>query len=319
MPEISEPTTDPVDTTFTSTGPARCRPGACRGGGFDSAPAASPDAGAQRIGELLGDLDAGVHVVEVTAEAGIGKSRLLAEIARLAGAREIRVFSGAAPPDGALFPFDAFVDVADRRRGDRDRSRIATRRPGDVDLGRAPLPGVPPEHRAVLRDLLPPTAGPTGSRARPGRPLQAYQRFDAVYALLEPYLSAGGPLVVVLDVPPAHPPRPLGPEAVADPASEAAREPGADEAAPERADPPVVVRSRPGRRRTGRPAPTVLTNRERQVAELAGDGLTNREIAAALFVTEKTVEMHLTHVFAKLDVRNRVGLARRLHAAGRSE
>ncbi|WP_234361350.1 LuxR family transcriptional regulator [Plantactinospora sp. BB1] len=315
MPEISAPTTDPVDTPFTSTGPARCRPGACRGGGFDPAPAPHPDAAAQRIGELLGDLDAGAHVVEVTAEAGIGKSRLLAEIARLAGAREIRVFSGAAPPDGALFPFGAFVDAAIRRTG-------------DVDLGPAPPPGVPPEHRPVLRELLPPGAGPSGSRARPDRSLQAYARIDAVYALLEPYLAAGGPLVVVLDVPPAHPPEPLGPDDRADPADrtapepgadEAAPEPGADEAAPERGGAPVVARPRRGRRRTGRPASAALTNRERQVAELAGDGLTNREIAAALFVTEKTVEMHLTHVFAKLDVRNRVGLARRLHAAGRSE
>lgn len=72
-------------------------------------------------------------------------------------------------------------------------------------------------------------------------------------------------------------------------------------------------------RRTGPTLPAALTRRERQVADLAGEGLTNREIAAALFVTEKTVEMHLTHVFAKLDVRNRVGMARRLNAAARAE
>ncbi|MEV4847586.1 AAA family ATPase [Micromonospora matsumotoense] len=55
-----------------------------------------------------------------------------------------------------------------------------------------------------------------------------------------------------------------------------------------------------------------LTRRERQVAELVREGMTNREIAAVLVVTEKTVEMHLSHVFAKLGVRNRVRLARRL-------
>ena len=46
-----------------------------------------------------------------------------------------------------------------------------------------------------------------------------------------------------------------------------------------------------------------LTASERRVAELAGDGLTNREIAQALFVTMRTVEGHLTRVFAKLELR----------------
>ena len=48
-----------------------------------------------------------------------------------------------------------------------------------------------------------------------------------------------------------------------------------------------------------------LTPSERRVAELAGHGRTNREIAQALFVTEKTVETHLSHVYDKLGVRSR--------------
>jgi DNA-binding CsgD family transcriptional regulator len=48
-----------------------------------------------------------------------------------------------------------------------------------------------------------------------------------------------------------------------------------------------------------------LTASERRVAELAAEGLTNREIAQALFVTMRTVEGHLTHVFQKLDLRSR--------------
>jgi DNA-binding CsgD family transcriptional regulator len=48
-----------------------------------------------------------------------------------------------------------------------------------------------------------------------------------------------------------------------------------------------------------------LTPSERRVAEFAAGGLTNREIAQALFVTEKTVETHLGHVFRKLDVASR--------------
>jgi DNA-binding CsgD family transcriptional regulator len=51
-----------------------------------------------------------------------------------------------------------------------------------------------------------------------------------------------------------------------------------------------------------------LTARERRIAELAADGLTNREIAQTLFVTDRTVEGHLTNVFTKLGVRSRTSL-----------
>lgn len=49
-----------------------------------------------------------------------------------------------------------------------------------------------------------------------------------------------------------------------------------------------------------------LTASERRVAELAGQGLANREIAQQLFVTARTVEGHLTSVFRtlRLDSRN---------------
>lgn len=52
-----------------------------------------------------------------------------------------------------------------------------------------------------------------------------------------------------------------------------------------------------------------LTASERRVAELASTGATNREIADELFVTPKTVENHLTRVYAKLGVRSRRALA----------
>ena len=48
-----------------------------------------------------------------------------------------------------------------------------------------------------------------------------------------------------------------------------------------------------------------LTASERRVAELASEGLTNREIAQTLFVTARTVEGHLTSVFRKLQVNSR--------------
>ncbi|GAA4994784.1 hypothetical protein GCM10025734_25020 [Kitasatospora paranensis] len=54
---------------------------------------------------------------------------------------------------------------------------------------------------------------------------------------------------------------------------------------------------------------TGLTGRERQIAELVGDGLTNRLIAKGLHISEKTVEMHLSNVFAKLGVANRAAVS----------
>jgi DNA-binding CsgD family transcriptional regulator len=48
------------------------------------------------------------------------------------------------------------------------------------------------------------------------------------------------------------------------------------------------------------------------VAELAADGLSNPQIAQALFVTRKTVETHLGHVYRKLGVSGRSELPRAL-------
>jgi DNA-binding CsgD family transcriptional regulator len=52
-----------------------------------------------------------------------------------------------------------------------------------------------------------------------------------------------------------------------------------------------------------------LTASERRVSQLAARGLTNREIAQELFVTQKTVENHLTRVYSKLDIDSRERLA----------
>jgi DNA-binding CsgD family transcriptional regulator len=53
-----------------------------------------------------------------------------------------------------------------------------------------------------------------------------------------------------------------------------------------------------------------LTPAERRVAALVAAGRTNREVAAELFLGERTVETHLSHVYAKLGVRSRAELAR---------
>ena len=55
-----------------------------------------------------------------------------------------------------------------------------------------------------------------------------------------------------------------------------------------------------------------LTPAERRVAALVAEGRTNREVAAALFLAERTVASHLSHVYAKLGVRSRTELARKL-------
>jgi DNA-binding CsgD family transcriptional regulator len=57
-----------------------------------------------------------------------------------------------------------------------------------------------------------------------------------------------------------------------------------------------------------------LSPSERRVAELVVEGRTNREIAAALFLGERTVASHLTHVYAKLGIRSRTELARHLRS-----
>jgi ATP/maltotriose-dependent transcriptional regulator MalT len=59
-----------------------------------------------------------------------------------------------------------------------------------------------------------------------------------------------------------------------------------------------------------------LTPSERRIAAMAAEGLSNREIAQALFVTLRTVEMHLSNAFRKLDVSSRTQLPAALATTG---
>lgn len=60
-----------------------------------------------------------------------------------------------------------------------------------------------------------------------------------------------------------------------------------------------------------------LTARELDVLTLMVDGRTNKEIAAALFISEKTASVHVSHILAKLGVRSRVQAVAVAHRAGR--
>jgi LuxR family transcriptional regulator, positive regulator of biofilm formation len=51
-----------------------------------------------------------------------------------------------------------------------------------------------------------------------------------------------------------------------------------------------------------------LSNRESEVAELVTKGLSNKEVANQLFVTEKTVKFHLTNIYKKMNVKSRAQL-----------
>jgi DNA-binding NarL/FixJ family response regulator len=61
-----------------------------------------------------------------------------------------------------------------------------------------------------------------------------------------------------------------------------------------------------------------LTDREREVAAAIGAGSSNAEVAASLFMSEATVKAHVSRLFTKLDVANRVQIAIVVHDADQS-
>ena len=59
-----------------------------------------------------------------------------------------------------------------------------------------------------------------------------------------------------------------------------------------------------------------LSNREAEVLRLVADGMSNRDIARHLFLSEATVKTHLNHIFSKLGVENRTSAIATARAAG---
>jgi DNA-binding CsgD family transcriptional regulator len=52
-----------------------------------------------------------------------------------------------------------------------------------------------------------------------------------------------------------------------------------------------------------------LTKAERNLSTLVAKGMTNRQVAERLFISRHTVDAHLRHIFRKLGINSRVGLA----------
>ncbi len=71
-----------------------------------------------------------------------------------------------------------------------------------------------------------------------------------------------------------------------------------------------------GRELSARQSIEGLTVREREVATAVGRGASNAEIATTLHMSIPTVKAHISHIFAKLNVGNRVQVAIRMHDAG---
>ncbi|XTP35236.1 AAA family ATPase [Mycobacterium sp. TJFP1] len=78
------------------------------------------------------------------------------------------------------------------------------------------------------------------------------------------------------------------------------------------------TRTELGRANVGPHRDATLTPSEQRVAELAASGMTNRDVAAALFISPKTVEANLSRIYRKLGINSRAALGRRMAELGDS-
>ncbi|WP_367125143.1 LuxR C-terminal-related transcriptional regulator [Streptomyces phytohabitans] len=73
-------------------------------------------------------------------------------------------------------------------------------------------------------------------------------------------------------------------------------------------EPPAARREAPVPRARRRPATEVLTRREREVAALVSQGLSNREVAERLVISKRTADAHVEHILAKLGITSRTDI-----------
>ncbi|WP_433504203.1 LuxR C-terminal-related transcriptional regulator [Pseudonocardia halophobica] len=78
----------------------------------------------------------------------------------------------------------------------------------------------------------------------------------------------------------------------------------------------VLDEQRPGPPEAPRPAVLELTPREQEVLSLLAEGMTNMELARALFISERTANRHVSNIYTKLGVRNRAEATRVAVEAG---
>ena len=184
---------------------------------------------------------------------------------------------------------------------------------GDAADGHAALDEVR-RHRpdVVLMDIRMPRldglAATAAIRAQPGSPsvvvLTTFDSDDEVFRALE----AGAAGFLLKDTPPPDLLRAIRVAAAGD----AMLSPGVTRQVIHR----VTAEDRTRRRRDALTRLEVLTEREREVLVEIGLGSTNAEIAGRLHLSEATVKSHVTHLFDKLAVTNRVQLAIAAFRAG---
>jgi predicted ATPase/DNA-binding CsgD family transcriptional regulator len=174
---------------------------------------------------------------------------------------------------------------------------------GDLAAARAALGDGLPGSLAVGDRWMVPLglAGFAGHAAKTGRPRLALKLSGAADAYQEANeFSMPAPIREMVDrwLSPVH--RSLGPAAAR--LIAAGRRLGPEEAVSLALANEPEDAAGPGPRRT-------LTRREREVAVLVARGLTNRDIAAELFLSVRTVEVHVDHIFSKLGFHTRTQLA----------
>ena len=200
----------------------------------------------------------------------------------------------------AVFPWRSLASAASLALGDREEAR----RLADEEVALAAAFGAPGAHARALGAIAAVSDLAEAIEVRE----EAVRVFDSSQAALDrarALVDLGAALRRAARRRDAREPLKLG--------LDLARRCGARALAQRAREELVAVGARPRRdAATGREA---LTVRESQVAGLAAQGMSNREIAEALFVTVKTVEWHLKHAYRKLGV----GSRRELGAALRSE